>query len=241
MKITLVHTPIQNPQQIGELTSSLDSTHTKVLKVIERLNKDVAAKKAEIANRWKNFRISMQDRVRLSEEETSKCILEIRENSKAELDRLFKEAGETYNQIVTQKIYYDNPVKVLSRHGLGDPRRTDYILQLQHAGSAEMANIGQLAVATDNAVLAAAVLSRLDAMPTNQRPFSAHDLALAVKTDFGKVAEYLKIAEVRFQGIVLAVRAWNAGKANPIDTVSLAMRQRTLDKAILEELRDEEQ
>jgi len=54
MKVTLTDTPLLNTQQIGELASSLDAIHSRVIKAIERLNKDVATKKAEVAARWKN-------------------------------------------------------------------------------------------------------------------------------------------------------------------------------------------
>lgn len=238
MKITISKTPFLTPQQVGDLASSIDSTHAKVLKAIDRLNNDVAAKKAEIANRWKIASIDLSDRTRIIAQETLVGIRTIRENSKAELERMFKEAGTAYNELTAQKLYYDSPVKVLSRHALGDARRTDYTLQLEHAGSAEIASIGQFAVGTGNVALAAAVLSQLDAMPTNERPFSAPQLALAVTTDFAKVNEYIKIAETRFQGVVLAIRAWTADKANPINTVSLALREREIDQKVLKELHD---
>lgn len=46
--------PLLSPQQIGELASNLDAIHTRALKAIERLNQDVASRKADIANRWKS-------------------------------------------------------------------------------------------------------------------------------------------------------------------------------------------
>jgi len=241
MKSILTHTPLLTPQQIGELTSSLDNTHAKVLKAIDRLNKDIATKKSAIASRWENVPIDKGDRTRIEQREWLLEMDAIRNNSKGELDRLFKEAGAAYYQIIPQRLYYDSPVKVLSRQGLGDARRTDYTIQLQHAGPAEIASMGQLAIGSGNSTLAAVVLSRLDAMPVNHRPFGAHHLAANVVTDFAKVNEYLKLAEVRFQGVVLAIRAWSSGVANPINTISLALRERQLDKKILKELENDRQ
>jgi len=54
MKITLSDTQLLGPQQIGELASQLDTLHSRLLKAIERLNKSVAARKTEIASRWKS-------------------------------------------------------------------------------------------------------------------------------------------------------------------------------------------
>ncbi|PBQ14311.1 hypothetical protein CCL09_22430 [Pseudomonas congelans] len=53
---------------------------------------------------------------------------------------------------------------------------------------------------------------------------------------FLKVQEYIKIAETRFQGVVIAIRAWNSGRKNPLSTVSLALRQGELDEQLLKEL-----
>ena len=50
--------PLLSPQQIGELASNLDAIHTRALKAIERLNQDVASRKAEITNRWKSAGIA---------------------------------------------------------------------------------------------------------------------------------------------------------------------------------------
>ncbi|BAN51108.1 hypothetical protein [Metapseudomonas resinovorans] len=238
MKIELTNTPLLTPQQIGELASALDTLHTRVLKAIERLQKDVAARKAEIASRWKAAAIGEADRARFAESETLASIRQIKDNSRAELDRLFKEAGPSHSKLIAQRSYYDSPVKVLSRIALGDARRTAYLQQLAHAGAAELGHMAQVAVGTKNEPLAAAVLSLLDAMPTKDRTVSPQALASAMLLDdFRKVQEYLKIGDARLQGIVLAVRAWEQGRTNGYDTVALAMRTQAIDVQVLQELK----
>ena len=54
MKITLSDTPLLSTQQIGELASTLDLLHKRTLAAIERLNKDIATRKQQIAARWKS-------------------------------------------------------------------------------------------------------------------------------------------------------------------------------------------
>jgi len=234
MKIELTQTPLRNPQQISEFASNLDAIHTRVLKAIERLQKDVAAKKSEIANRWKSSGLGASEHARFAESETLAAVRQIRENSRAELDRLFKEAGPSHSKLIEQRPYYDSPVKVLSRVALGDPRRTAYLQQLVHAGPAELGHMAQVAVGTKNETLAAAVLSLLDAMPTKERPVSPQALASAMMPDdFKKVQEYFKIGDACLQGIVLAVRAWEQGRANAYDTVALAFRTQALDRDAL--------
>ena len=237
MKIELTDTLLLSPPKIGELASSLDALHTRVLKAIERLNKDVATKKAEIANRWKSAGIDPADRARIAQTETLAAVRLIKDNSRAELDRMLKDAGPSHAQLVAQRPYYDSPVKVLSRAALGDARRTAYLQQLAHAGSAELGHMAQVAVGTKNEALAAAVLSCLDALPTKDRPVSPQALASAMQLDeYAKVREYLKIGDARLQGIVLAVRAWNQGRSNPLSTVALALREQAIDADVLKEV-----
>ncbi len=235
MKITLTDTPLLNTQQIGELASSLDALHTRVLKAIERLNKDVAAKKAEVAARWKNSSgFSGADVARFEQTETLAAIGQIKDNSRAELDGLLKQAGAPHAQLVAQRPFYDSPAKVLSRAALGDPKRTEYLQQLQHAGPAELGHMAQVAAGTKNVQLASAVLSLLDKMPSKDRPVGPAELAVAMKLeDYEKVREYIKLGDARLQGILVAVRTWQSGRSNPLNTVSLAMREQEIDHALI--------
>ncbi|CTP90074.1 hypothetical protein XTPLMG728_2440 [Xanthomonas translucens pv. poae] len=235
MKITLSDTQLLSPQQIGELASNLDAIHARVLKAIERLNKDVAAKKTEIASRWKNAPgVGAGELARFAQNETLAAVRQIRDNSKAELDALLKQAGAPHAQLIAQKPFYDSPAKVLARAALGDPKRTEYLQQLQHAGPAELGHMAQVAVGTRNVALASAVLSLIDRLPTKDRPVGPVELATAMKQDeFLKVQEYIKLGDARLQGILVTIRAWNAGKANPISSIQLAMRERDIDHELI--------
>ncbi|MDQ3288252.1 MAG: hypothetical protein M3Q42_08305 [Pseudomonadota bacterium] len=229
--------PFLTVQQVGELASLIDSTHKRTIKAIERLQKDIDTQKASIANRWKNAQIGENYKRDIQGQETRAAILTIRKNSEKELDTLFLEAGATHRQIVAQGVFYDSPVKTLARAGLGDAKRTDYLHQLKSAGPTEVAHMGQVAVSTRNVTLAAALLTVIDGFQTANRPFTAHHLAESFEhEDFVKVREYLKIAEHRFQGTVIAVRTWLADKANPMHTVSLGLMARTLDESVLDDL-----
>jgi hypothetical protein len=235
MSIELTDTPLLSPSQIAELTSQLDAIHTRVLKAIERLQKDVDTRKREIANRWKNSGISAEDQARYAQSETLAAVGQIRDNARAELDKLLKSAGAPHEQIVSQRQFYDSPVKVLARTALGSPERTHYATQLDHAGPSELAHMAQVAVSTKNEALAAAVLGLLDRLPTKDRSVSPQHLARSMKLDaYLKVQEYLKLADLRLQGIVIAVRTWNQGRANPLNTVQLALRERAIERSIIE-------
>jgi hypothetical protein len=94
--------------------------------------------------------------------------------------------------------------------------------------------MAQVAVATQNVPLAAAVLSLLDRMPSKDRPFGPVELASAMKLDdYLKVQEYIKLGDARLQGILVAIRTWNQGKANPLNTVQLALREQQIDHDLI--------
>lgn len=165
---------------------------------------------------------------------TLASVREIKDNSKAELDKIMKEAGAPHAQLVAQRQFYDSPAKVLARAALGDPKRTEYLQQLQHAGPAELGHMAQVAVGTRNVALASAVLSLIDRLPTKDRPVGPVELASAMKQDdFLKVQEYIKLGDARLQGILVAIRAWNSGKSNPLSSVQLAMREQEIDHDLI--------
>ena len=230
----LADAPLLTPAQIGELASSLDGLHGRVLKAIERLQKDIDTRKQEIANRWKQTGVGMVDRARFAEQETLAVVRDIKANAEKELDGYLKSAGAPHAQLIAQRQFYDSPAKVLSRAALGDERRTAYLQQLAYAGPAELGHMAQVAVSSKNVPLAAAVLSLLDRMPSKDRPVGPAELAHAMRLDdFLKVQEYIKLGDVRLQGILVAIRTWSAGKSNPLDTVQLAMRERGIDRELI--------
>src|SRR5690606_28028470 len=101
MKITLSDTPLLSTQQIGELASTLDLLHKRTLAAIERLNKDIATRKQQIAARWKSAPgIGGADVARFAEHETVATVREIKDNSKAELDKILKDAGAPHAQLI---------------------------------------------------------------------------------------------------------------------------------------------
>ncbi|EMD99747.1 MULTISPECIES: hypothetical protein [Stutzerimonas stutzeri subgroup] len=243
MKVELVQTPFLTVSEIGELASGLDSLHGRVLKTIERLQSDVDARKAAIAERWKlvDLNLTTAERNRFAEQETSAAIGQIRDAATDEVDAFYKQAGALYNPLVAQRLYYESPVKVLAREALGDERRSAYLQQLSLAGPAELAHFGQFAVGTKNKALGAAVLSRLDALPMKERPFTPNEFATAMELDaYIKAREYLKIGELRFQGLIVAIRTWKQGRSNPINTLSLALRSQQLDMNVLDSLEDDD-
>ena len=242
---TLSATPFMSISAIAEQAQALASINARTLRVLERLRHDLEARRVEIASRWAKTRASghpnMQSQMSvlqgLEAQEVRQAFADIRAAADVELDGLLREAGKAHATVVGQRAYYASPVQVLARQALGSERRTAYTVQLRSAERAELAAMGQLAVGTSDVALAAAVLSRLDQLPRDSRPFTASELANAVGTDeHRRAAEYIAIAEHQLQATVVAIRAWRAGRSSPLSTVGLAMQRQALDPSLLEEL-----
>lgn len=232
--------PFLTGAQLVEQAALLDSLRNRTVRAIERLQKDVDARRATIASRWKTAPLDPKHKSQVEAEEVRVAILEIRQNSEKELDALLKEAGAAHALAISQRTFYDSPVKTLNRVTLGDPKRTEYAGQLDSVGPAELLHLAQYAVSTKNLALAAAIVSRLDRMPSGQRPVNAVSLATAMQVEeHRKGHEALKIADARLQGVLIAIRAWKSGKANPLNSVSLALQGRTLDEKLLAEEDDD--
>ncbi|KXG17004.1 hypothetical protein LT17_01591 [Pseudomonas aeruginosa] len=94
--------------------------------------------------------------------------------------------------------------------------------------------MAQVAVSTQNVPLAAAVLSLLDRMPTKDRPHGPAEFALAMQMpDYLKVNEFIKLGDLRLQGILVSIRAFRSGKSNPLNTVALGLREKAIDRGVI--------
>src|SRR5262245_18863166 len=140
MKIELTNVPLLSPSELVSLASSLDAIHTKTLKALERLGKDLDTRKAQIASQWKNAGLSMEEAARDAGTATLAAVREIRENAQAELNALLKSAGKPHAELIAQRQFYSSAVQVLARVGLGSQERTNYTLQVQASGPAELAH-----------------------------------------------------------------------------------------------------
>ncbi len=230
-----------NASQLIDAASLLDALHKRTIKSLDRLQADLAARKDAIAKRWKGVAGINTNLQRQGEASEVKAVfVEIRENSLAEFDGIMKEAGAAYEHVPSQRDFYASPVMTLNRATLGDPRRTQYVEQLRNSGRGELTHLAQWAVATGNAALAAAIVSRLDSMPGAQRPFHGVAVAEALRLEeHRKAVEAIKIAEARFQAIVIAIRTWKLAQATPVNTISLALLGRTLDEDLLRRMEND--
>jgi hypothetical protein len=211
MKLELSDAKMLSPTEMSELSARLDVLHAKTLAAIDRLQKDVATQKARILRHWEGVSaLGPLERQRVMTQQLSSAIAEIRQNSKDELDRILINAGASHTALVAQRPYYASKAAVLNRQGLGTDRRTKLERTAELARQVALASLAQLAIGTEDLVLAAAVVNENDRRRDSERSFStAEFLSLMPGLDeFTKAQQYILIGENRMTALVLAIRTW---------------------------------
>ena len=142
----------------------------------------------------------------------------------------FKKLNAAADSLATTAQLRASPVTVFARSGLGTPERSAYQQQLDGSGIVELKNAALLAVATNNKVLGAALVSILDRMPARSRPFSAQDLAdKLVGAETRQVQDAITAVKLAAQRAIIRNREWEAGKVRPLDRVKLALNTNKKD------------
>jgi len=119
---------------------------------------------------------------------------------------------------------FESPVQMLSRMGLGSPERSRYHEQLRDAGPRELQNYADWARHTGDRILAAAVLNRLDTLPTTSRPFKAAEFATSiVGEEFQATKKALERIRVAVQRAVNANRDFERGRIDATAKISMGL------------------
>ena len=102
---------------------------------------------------------------------------ELLESSQKDRDAKLKFINEHAAAVSNFETCFPTPIALLAAQGLGTERRSRLHEQTVNSGPAELLNFANQAIAGRDLVLAAAVVSRLDALSKESRPFRAGDLA----------------------------------------------------------------
>lgn len=107
-----------------------------------------------------------------------------------------REAGGHMVAALAVKPHYSSPVQMLMRRSLGSERRGRLMQQIANSGPAELASFAELAAATKDMELAAALCSRVVDLNVQSRPFVPAELAEALVGDeFRRVSQALMEVE----------------------------------------------
>ncbi|MBD3805352.1 MAG: hypothetical protein IE919_19275, partial [Thioclava sp.] len=121
---------------------------------------------------------------------------------------------------------------MLGRVGLGDPKRTQYQLQLEGAGPVEMETAARTAIMTGDLVLGAAIATVIDRRPKDRRPFAVQAFAERVVGEVWKrMTAKLEGVQLAYKSALAADREFVRGKADGITNLSLALSRQAIDEA----------
>lgn len=173
--------------------------------------------------------------------ERDKVIRDTIQGARAEQTRLCKDQRIAHVREITELSrtatealpFYANPVAVLNRRTLADPKRQAYMADLAEAGPAELNQLAQYAAATSNHALAYACIARCEKMPTRDRPFSRRELADHMVGDECFTAQ-VALREVELAGMQALYddTFFETGVASGQRSLELAAKRRELDRYV---------
>ncbi|HEX8325614.1 MAG TPA: hypothetical protein VF595_17050 [Tepidisphaeraceae bacterium] len=131
---------------------------------------------------------------------------------------------------------YPSPQALLSTKNLADPARTQYTNVLAHAGHAQLQTMARLANFDQQSCVGRRLQTRLDTMPTKDRPFTAGEFAeKIVGPEWSKFKLAFKLAadKVNHAYLNLVNRRQELTKGKPFahGRLTSALRAKALAKA----------
>ena len=127
---------------------------------------------------------------------------------------------------------YTSPASMLGRVGLGDPKRTQYQLQLEGAGPVELETAARTAIMTGDLVLGAAIATVIDRRPKDRRPFAVQAFAERLLGEVWKrIHTKLEGVQLAYKTAVATDREFVRGKADGITNLSLALSRQAIEEA----------
>lgn len=149
---------------------------------------------------------------------------ELVQESKDSRIALTRELAKLAEQVKSASSFYRSSVQMLMRDTLGSERRTQIQHQIANSGAVELASLAELAAATRDKDLAAALCGRIHGMKRDDRPFNAGELADVM---FGEQQRELSQALVEAKRRVLealqADQEFETGKGNNQRAIEIAL------------------
>ncbi|WP_061925653.1 hypothetical protein [Altererythrobacter epoxidivorans] len=137
---------------------------------------------------------------------------------------LTRELGGLAERVRKAEALYRSPMQLLMRDTLGSERRSRIQQQIENSGPVELASLAELAAATKDKELAAALCGRVHGMKRDDRPFNAGELSDIL---FGELHRELSQALVEAERRVLEAlnsdQEFETGKSNPQRSIDIAM------------------
>ena len=137
---------------------------------------------------------------------------------------LTRELSDLAERIKSAEAHYRSPIQMLMRDTLGGERRSRIQSQIEQSGPVELASLAELAAATRDKELAAALCGRVSGMKRDDRPFNAGELAdVMFGEQHRELSQALVEAERRVLEALQADQEFETGKGNAHRALQIAM------------------
>ena len=137
---------------------------------------------------------------------------------------LTRDLAALAERIRSAEAHYRSPMQMLMRDTLGCERHSRIQSQIEQSGPVELASLAELAAATRDKELAAALCGRVGGMKRDDRPFNAGDLAdVMFGEQHRELSQALVEAERRVLEALQADQEFETGKGNAHRALQIAM------------------
>jgi hypothetical protein len=168
--------------------------------------------------------IGVRDRTSMIRKALTGHRAELSRQSKDARLALTRDLSTLADRVRSAEAHYRSPMQMLMRDTLGSERRSRIQQQIEQSGPVELASLAELAAATRDKELAAALCGRVGNMRRDERPFDAGALADVM---FGELHRELSQALVEAERRVLealqADQEFETGSGNPHRALQVAM------------------
>ena len=245
--------PFQNvPYGIGvpteeDLTESLGKTvalEGALDRLLGTLNKQIADKRAEldleveasvshlngVANAHARQIVKQSAAVK-ADRDHREFAANLRKSSEETRTEMLRQLAAINQRAEVFQQLFPSPTAMLTVAGLGSNERASYQAQIANAGPAALGTLAKVAVARGDAILASAVMARLDAMPKDAKPFNAATLAQNVMgTRHAAMQKAVRTVTAAYQRLVNQNRAFVTGKTDLTSKIADGLRMQALNK-----------
>lgn len=169
MKLTIQRVP--NRGQIQEIRAVLKSHESKLRGLREAVVNAPRVAYDHALEEMARLDMPHSEKRHFAKRKADAQVKDVRNAAQAEAKELKRELKTASELLELGKGAFSDRFAVLDAATLGDPRRATYMATLAGAGPVALKHAAEQAAATNNAALAAAVISILDSKPNAERPF----------------------------------------------------------------------
>lgn len=190
--------------------------------LVRSANSKLASRRQQLENSLDG--IGERDRTSMVNKAISGYRAELVRQTKDNRLALTRELAGLAERVRKAEALYRSPMQLLMRDTLGSERRSRIQQQIENSGPVELASLAELAAATKDKELAAALCGKVHGMKRDDRPFNAGELSDIL---FGELHRELSQALVEAERRVLEAlnsdQEFETGKSNPQRSLDIAM------------------